>query len=467
MRRRPSPGLPAGEARQGHGNGQLMLATGLAICLTLITIGNDLAQNQVPGSQLTRTSSLGHHMANLEREFPQALSYRMTHNYLYQGAGEETVRELFLQTRAPFQRELIRQGLACTIELDQVLPAGPSRFQLEWTYLITDDRGHTTLADNATFTLPATDPWWNPDFPYRYGIEVDLPNPERKAPLSSTVNFTGILARLGVTGRFDADSLRVVGQVSSTNQSLEVAAGFLPVSGYSSLSDARGEVVWANEPGYQHYYLYFDIIRVPEPVRSAPRGGGLTVNATGWLTHIGFNWQWELVNNSHLRIFSHTVSGSDSGGWLIAGQQTNWTALEVKEATNGALVLDLTSGSLTRRFTVWAGSPVMAWEDTAGGDGNLTGARTESFGGLINASRDGYRYTIQYRPGAYMATIVPAADPLNVTSGAGKVIVTSNATRGYLVFDYQGSLSGTEVAEHVANLASVQFTPVGTHRLEG
>lgn len=467
MRRRPAYGVQA-SGHEGKGRtGQLMLATGLAICLTLIAIGNDLAQNQSPGSQHTNTSSLGYHMANLEREFPLALEYRLSHNYLHQGAGEQTVREQFLQTRTPFQLALISQGLVCTIELDRVLLVGSSRYQLEWTYIITDDRGQITISDNATFTLTATDPWWNGDFPYRYGLQVDLPNPERAAPLAVTVNFTELLGSLAGAGRFDVDSLRVVGQASAPNQSLEVAAGFLPASGYSSLDNALGQVVWTNEPGYERYYLYFDVVRAPEPVRSAPMGGGLRVNASGWVTHTAFNWHWEMLNNSHLRIFSYSAVDQGSGGWLIAGQQANWTGFKIQESTDGVKVLELEYGALTRRYTIWAGSPLLAWEDIAGSDGDPTGVMTNEFNDITNATRDGYDYTIQYRPGAYMATIVPSTAAIDVTVGGGLVTVASGATSGYLLFDYQGSLSGTEVAEHVANLANVRFTGVGTHKLDG
>ena len=454
----------AGEVADDQ-RGQLMLATGLAICLTLIAIGTDLAQNQPPGNQNTKTSSLGYHMVNLEREFPLALEYRISHNYLHQGAGEETVRELFSQTRVPFQRGLLGQGLACTIELDSITLVGPSRYHIEWTYLLTDDRGQISLSDDLTYTLTATDVWWNTDFPMRYGLEVALPNPERAAPLSTMVNFTALLDRLGETGRFDRDSLRVVAQGGAANQSLDVAAGFLPAQDYSALDNAVGQVVWANEPGYTRYYLYFDVIHTPEPVRAGPKGGGLRVNATGWVTQNAFNWQWEVVNNSHLRIYQYSAVDQGSGGWRVLDQQANWTTFTVQETTDGAVVFDVVNGGLTRRYTVWAGSPVVAWEDLAGSDGRDTGPRTKSFGDLTNGSRDGYSYSIQYRTGAFMATIVPSAASINLTSGGGLMTLASNATSGYLVFGYQGSLAGTQVAEHVANLVNVQFTEVGAHRL--
>ncbi len=442
-----------------------MLATGLAICMTLVAVANELALNQSQGIEQTRTSTLGYHLRAMEREFPLALNHTVLSSFTYMGAGELSIHEFFKEAAAPFQTSLARQGIICSITLDDISQISSSSYLLSWSYTLSNDRSQISVGANMTLGLTAIDPWWSEDWPYRYGLLVDIPNPERRASLAVTVNFSRELDRFGVVDRFDTASLRVVAQSNLTGDHEEVPAGFFPAPEFNSWTNAIGDVLWSNIPDYTHYYIYYDVTHKVEPERTMARTGSLRVNTTGWVENDRFNYQWEMANNSYLRIFSYQGIEPGAGGWLIGGVPANWTELTIQENTNGALRLELRHGALTRQVTIWSDSPVMMWQDIQGATDDPNGINIKAFPNQFNGSRDGYNYTVSHRNGAYLSMLVPTGDSLTAPSVGGVTTMASNSTTGYLILGHQGSLAGTEVTEHLVNLVSLKIKTMGNQKL--
>lgn len=106
--------------------------------------------------------------------------------------------------------------------------------------------------------------WWDPDgvgagADWHYRVPVSLP---ASSALNSTakvdIDFAALMTQLGISGIFDANSVRVVrpgGTLAAVQEYTDTVYG-----GASDSNANRGEVRWIVEDGgTQTYYVYFDI----------------------------------------------------------------------------------------------------------------------------------------------------------------------------------------------------------------
>jgi len=122
-----------------------------------------------------------------------------------------------------------------------------------------------TLASAHPAQAAATD-WWNPQWRYRIPITIGSNGSLRTdKPAELSLNFTQLLAGLGVSGSFDANSIRVI-EVDSSNNVLSdtVPFQFDQSSGYNATTNATGTLVLMMSgttaaTGTRSYHLYFDL----------------------------------------------------------------------------------------------------------------------------------------------------------------------------------------------------------------
>lgn len=131
--------------------------------------------------------------------------------------------------------------------------------------------------------------WWDPDgvgagSDWHYRVPVTLPaTSSANSTARVDIDFAALMTQLGISGTFDANSIRVVrpgGMLASTQEFTDAI--------YSGATDAsgnlRGEVRWIIEDGgSQTYYVYFDITQ--NGLKSAnpqtPINGNFEKGATG------------------------------------------------------------------------------------------------------------------------------------------------------------------------------------------
>jgi uncharacterized repeat protein (TIGR01451 family) len=106
--------------------------------------------------------------------------------------------------------------------------------------------------------------WWDPDgvetgADWHYRVPVALP---AASAFNSTakvdIDFAALMTQLGISGTFDANSVRVVrpgGAIATVQEYNDTIYG-----GATDASATRGEVRWiAEDGGAQTYYVYFDV----------------------------------------------------------------------------------------------------------------------------------------------------------------------------------------------------------------
>lgn len=122
-----------------------------------------------------------------------------------------------------------------------------------------------TLATAHPTSQGAND-WWNMQWDYRVPVTIGGNGAARTdKPAEITINFTDLLAALGVSGSFDPNSLRVI-EVDANNAVLQddVPFQFEPSATYNASTNASGVLVVlltgntaANAA--RTYHLYFDL----------------------------------------------------------------------------------------------------------------------------------------------------------------------------------------------------------------
>ena len=113
---------------------------------------------------------------------------------------------------------------------------------------------------------PAPNDWWNAQWRYRVPITISSNGVARTdKPAEISINFTALLAGLGVNGAFDPNSLRVI-EVDGTNQVLNDAVPFQfdPAGGYNATTNATGTLVvllsgTTAANAARSYHVYFDL----------------------------------------------------------------------------------------------------------------------------------------------------------------------------------------------------------------
>ncbi|RME53525.1 DUF2341 domain-containing protein [Candidatus Woesearchaeota archaeon] len=105
------------------------------------------------------------------------------------------------------------------------------------------------------------DPWWNYSWNYRIKITIDFSSANiNDYPVIQTVNFTEELAKKGITGSFDNNSVRVI-EYSGQTILGEVPSQFEPKNTYNETTNAYADIIWVangTNTATRTYYLYFD-----------------------------------------------------------------------------------------------------------------------------------------------------------------------------------------------------------------
>lgn len=238
--------------------------------------------------------------------------------------------------------------------------------------------------------------WWDPDgvgagADWHYRVPVSLP---AVSALNNTarvdIDFAALMAQLGITGTFDANSVRVVrpgGTLVAVQEYTDTVYG-----GASDSNSTRGEVRWIVEDGgAQTYYVYFDITQNgTKPANpQVPINGNFEHSAAGtqlpagWLSATKGNATYDMqvrpaetVNvNSDGNPYNnpHSTNGdplTGAGSYLL-GARTNL------EPSNGA-ISQIDATVLTRTIAVPAGNPgslTIHWR-TEGWDSDTNGVTT-------------------------------------------------------------------------------------------
>jgi uncharacterized membrane protein len=156
----------------------------------------------------------------------------------------------------------------------------------------------------------AADAWWNSSWHYRMKIEINATNYSRYFwPVEQDLNFTALLQQAGGSGAFNASSIRVFEQNSSTGAILyEVRSQFDNATGFSS-TNAVGTLVFllngtTNANAKRIFYAYYDVDE---------NGAKPAVN---YSTKLAYSWDGEEfnVNNSILRWWVDTIRGENLSG---------------------------------------------------------------------------------------------------------------------------------------------------------
>lgn len=106
--------------------------------------------------------------------------------------------------------------------------------------------------------------WWDPDgvgsgSDWHYRVPVTLPS---TSSINSTakvdIDFAALMTQLGISGTFDANSVRVVrpgGTIATVQEYNDTI-----YAGATDSNASRGEVRWiVEDSGTQTYYVYFDV----------------------------------------------------------------------------------------------------------------------------------------------------------------------------------------------------------------
>ncbi|MFM5895636.1 MAG: hypothetical protein ACKOQM_14560, partial [Novosphingobium sp.] len=216
--------------------------------------------------------------------------------------------------------------------------------------------------------------WWDPDgvgsgSDWHYRVPVTLPG---ASSVNSTakvdIDFAALMIQLGISGTFDANSVRVVrpgGTIATVQEYNDTI-----YAGATDASSTRGEVRWIVEDGgAQTYYVYFDV--TANGAKSAnlqtPINGNFehsssgTQLPSGWAsaTKLNASYDMQVRPSESVSVTSDgnpgdnptTTDGSPLTGSFsyLLGSRTN------NEPTTGALQPNTTV--LTRTIAVPASNP--------------------------------------------------------------------------------------------------------------
>ena len=224
--------------------------------------------------------------------------------------------------------------------------------------------------------------WWDPDgvgsgSDWHYRVPVTLPS---TSSINSTakvdVDFAALFTQLGISGTFDANSVRIVrpgGAIAAVQEYTDRIYGGTT----DSSSNGRGEARWLVEDGgAQTYYLYFDVTangtkaaNPQSPINgNFEQSGPGTQLPAGWASAVKSNGVYDMqvrptesvsvTTNGAASNNPFTTDGSPKTGsfsYLVGARSNN-------EPTTGAGQLRTTV--LTKTITVPAtnpGSMVVNW----------------------------------------------------------------------------------------------------------
>ncbi len=169
----------------------------------------------------------------------------------------------------------------------------------------------TTFMFVSIFSQQGGFDWWDTEWVYRVGIEINSTGYGRYYwPVEHYINFTDLFGDYNDTGTFDINSTRVIEYDSNGSIIDEVAFQFDQVSNFNVSNNAAGTIVFlmngttiADESRY--YFVYFDKTE-NGPKNTTSFTSDLKINYTSYNE---FN-----VNNSVLRFFVDTERGENTSG---------------------------------------------------------------------------------------------------------------------------------------------------------
>ena len=180
----------------------------------------------------------------------------------------------------------------------------PAESGAQFRVVVTNTQGSVT-SNPATLTLAGAAPWWNTQWPYRVEVQVGAAGYARTDQVvEAGINFTTLLAGLGVTGAFAPDSVRVVeanGAGAVTDDHIRYQ--FDGVSSYEPTTNADGQVVFEMEGATaanqtRRYFVYF----------------GLTTNG---IPPFEQDWRIDTINNIIDEGQSSYKIESPGGTWFL------------------------------------------------------------------------------------------------------------------------------------------------------
>jgi uncharacterized repeat protein (TIGR01451 family) len=292
--------------------------------------------------------------------------------------------------------------------------------------------------------------WWDPDgvgagADWHYRVPVTLPG---TSSVNSTakvdIDFAALITQLGISGTFDANSVRVVrpgGTIATVQEYNDTI-----YAGATDASSTRGEVRWMVEDGgAQTYYVYFDVTA----------NGAKSANPQ---TPIGGN-------------FEHASSGTQlPSGWASATKLNASYDMQVRPSESVSVTSDGNPGD---NPTTTDGSP-------------LTG----SFSYLLGARSNNEPATGALQPNSTILTrtiAVPATNPGNLSvnwrvegwdaesydnlyitiSNGTTTTVVGNALSAYTTSPTSPNIGGAVYANNAAGYGhynGYDMTSGGTHK---
>lgn len=309
----------------------------------------------------------------------------------------------------------------------------------------------TALMTRADAALRSSPGWWDPDgvgagADWHYRVPVTLP---AGSSVDSTarvdIDFAALMTQLGISGTFDANSVRVVRPTGGLSTAQEYTDAI-----YAGATDAvatRGEVRWIVEDGgAQTYYVYFDVTQ----------NGSKSASAQ---TRINGN-------------FEHGGSGTQlPSGWSSAARSNAAYDLQIRPSE----AVTVTSN----------GNPADNPRNTNGN------ARTGGFSYLLGARSNNEPVTGTYQADTAVLTrtiAVPATNPGNltvnwrsegwdsenydnltislVTGGGAVTTVVGNTLGQYTTYPNSPAIGGNPVSNSVAGYGhynGFDYTQSGTH----
>ncbi|MCK4335344.1 MAG: hypothetical protein KAW40_01325, partial [Candidatus Aenigmarchaeota archaeon] len=193
--------------------------------------------------------------------------------------------------------------------------------------------GYGTLSGEDNMTIKELPEWWDVNWHYRVGLEINNTGYERKNwPVEYEINFTKVLQDINVSGTFDENSTRVIEYNSTGSVLHELPSQFDKGGDYDPTTNAVGTLVFEMNGTTQadeirYFYIYFDMTENGNK-NEANYSTNLSYNYTGNVSE--FN-----VNNSLFRWWVDTERGENTSGiYHVIDQGTENEILRVDPSDN-------------------------------------------------------------------------------------------------------------------------------------
>ena len=224
--------------------------------------------------------------------------------------------------------------------------------------------------------------WWDPDgvgsgADWHYRVPVTLPG---TSSVNSTakvdIDFAALMTQLGISGTFDANSVRVVrpgGTIATIQENNDTIYG-----GATDAVSTRGEVRWIVEDGgAQTYYVYFDVsangtksVSAQTPINgNFEQGGSGAAQLAGWLapTKASANFDAQVRPSETVSVTNDQAPADGVNPRSTNGSPNtgSYSYLLGWRSSSAAIEVGAPGVTFTRTFTVPSTSPgnlVVRWK---------------------------------------------------------------------------------------------------------